>query len=76
MRRIVKELMIFGAVFVVLALAMHADAWVDHPLEQVAHLPQSSLGVWHPLYISLGVYLLLLALRTAVGAVVKFFKRG
>ena len=76
MRRVVKELLLFVAILAALSLATHFDAWTSHPLQQLEALPQSPLGPWHPIYITLAVYGALLVLRGLFAGVKKFLKRG
>jgi hypothetical protein len=42
---------------------MHFGAWMDHPLEHLQSLSDSSLGFFHPFIITFIVYLLVLLLR-------------
>ncbi|HHD77357.1 MAG TPA: hypothetical protein ENK97_01045 [Campylobacteraceae bacterium] len=66
MRAVVRELILFGVLFVVLSLAMHFSAWIEHPIRHLEALPSSPLGLWHPLYLTLAVYLLLGVVRLLV----------
>lgn len=69
MKRImIREIVIFGMLMLFLALGMHFSQWMDHPLQHLQAVGSSSLGTWHPLWITAAVYLLLLMLR----AIVKF----
>ena len=70
-----RELGIFFALSLLLALGMHFSAWVSHPVEHIEALPSSPLGVWHPLYITAGVYLLLWPVRLAWRGVRSFIKK-
>ena len=70
-----RELFYLGAIFVLLAGAMHFGAWVDHPVAQIEALPQSSLGPWHPLYLTLAVYLVVAVIRLAAAALRKLFTK-
>ncbi len=76
MRAVVRELILFGVLFVVLSLAMHFSAWIDHPIRHLEALPSSPLGPWHPLYLTLAVYLLLGFVRLMVGFFRRLFSRG
>ena len=76
MSRWKKELAIFLAIFLFLALGMHLKEWTSHPLEQISALPESPLGPWHPLYISAGVYLVVLVIRLAVAGLRRIFTKG
>ncbi|WP_457593165.1 hypothetical protein [Hydrogenimonas sp.] len=60
MQYLKRELYILLVLFLLLSFAMHAKACLDHPLEHIKALSQSPLGMLHPVYITLGVYLLLL----------------
>lgn len=71
-----RELLIFIGLFFILALGMHFQAWVDHPLTQIRELPNSPLGPWHPLYLTLLAYLLLWAVRLLFRGIKKIFTRG
>ena len=71
-----QEPLIFLALFVMLALGMHFHAWIDHPLAQIKKLPNSPLGPWHPLYLTLLAYLLLWAVRLLFCGIKKIFTRG
>ncbi len=68
-----KEAAIFVAIFFVLALGMHFQAWMTHPIAQIENLPGSPLGPWHPLYITLAVYLLVVTIRLLVAGVRRLF---
>jgi len=69
--RLAKELKIFLFLLLLLSLGMHFGAWMDHPLEHFRHLSQSSLGVWHPLFLTLILYVIILFLR----GIVQLFRR-
>lgn len=73
MTRLLKEIFIFIALFLFLALGMHMKHWISHPFEHFAHLSNSEFGIFHPLYFSFGVYILLYFPRTLVGFVVRVF---
>ena len=51
-----RELKIYLALFIVLALIMHFKAWIDHPIQHLESLKDSSLGMWHPLTLTTLVY--------------------
>ena len=55
---IVREIKIFLFLFLILTLFMHFNAWIDYPIEHFNRLPHSSLGIWHPFYITMILYLL------------------
>ncbi len=75
MKVIMKEFVIFFVILVVLSLGMHFDEWTDHPAEHLDALSHSSLGLWHPLFLSFGVYLLVALLRFVFGIVGRIFRK-
>ncbi len=69
-----KELSIFLAIFLVLAIGMHFKEWIDHPVEHLTALPNAGaygIGAAHPLVFTLIVYLLFAAVR----GVARLFKK-
>jgi hypothetical protein len=64
-----KELSIFIFIFLFLSLGMHFSAWIDHPLVHLESLASSSLGAWHPLIITLIVYVSILFVRVLIHSV-------
>jgi hypothetical protein len=64
-----KELSIYIFIFLFLSLGMHFSAWVDHPLVHLESLASSSLGVWHPLFITFIVYIIVLVVRVLIHSV-------
>lgn len=66
-----KDLKIFIAIFLVLALGMHFKEWMDHPLGHIESLFTQGWFSLHPLLIALAVYLLFVMIRSMV----RFFKR-
>jgi len=61
-----RELSIFAAIFLVLAIGMHMKEWLDHPVAHLKALPDAGaygIGPAHPLVFTLIVYLLFIALR-------------
>jgi hypothetical protein len=70
-----KEFFIFLSLFVFLAVGMHFTAWISHPIEQLQSLPTSPLGLFHPLYITFVVYLLILIGRGVVKFIKKVFRK-
>jgi len=69
-----KELSIFLAIFLVLAIGMHFKEWIDHPVEHLTALPNAGaygIGAMHPLVFTLIVYLLFVGGR----GIVRLFKR-
>ncbi|WP_456402286.1 hypothetical protein [Hydrogenimonas sp.] len=76
MNYLIRESLIFLVLFLLLSLGVHMDAWTGAPLSHIEALPRSPLGALHPLYITLGVYLLLLwPLRWVARGLKKLFGR-
>jgi len=71
-----KELLIFLAVFIILALGMHYKEWFSHPIEHLFALPHSQFGPLHPLFFSFGVYLFLLIVRIFIKLIKKAVEKG
>ncbi|OQX73182.1 MAG: hypothetical protein B6D59_06360 [Campylobacteraceae bacterium 4484_4] len=76
MKFILKELTIFLGILILLSLGVHFKEWMDHPAEHFTSLPHSSLGLWHPLFLSFGLYLIIAVLRFLFGLFGKFFRKG
>ncbi|MEA1983579.1 MAG: hypothetical protein U9N39_08535 [Campylobacterota bacterium] len=68
-----KELLIFLSLFIVLAIGMHYHAWMYDPLEHIFALPSSSLGVFHPLYLTFGLYIFIGFIRLIVAFIKRVF---
>ncbi|BAF70966.1 hypothetical protein [Sulfurovum sp. NBC37-1] len=66
-----KELKIFMAIFLVLALGMHFKECINHPMEHIESLFTQGWFGLHPLVITLAVYLLFMIIR----GIVRFLKR-
>ncbi|HHO65766.1 MAG TPA: hypothetical protein ENJ71_04540 [Epsilonproteobacteria bacterium] len=60
---LLKEVKIFLSLFLLLSLAMHFQAWLDHPLAHIKSLSGSPMGLWHPFWITAVVYIVLLLFR-------------
>ncbi len=73
MKGLRRELIIFAGLFLFLALTLHFKAWLDHPIRHLEALPTSSLGLWHPLYLTLAVYLLIWIFRIVFRLIKRFF---
>ncbi len=69
-KRVVKGLTTYLILFLFLSIVVHFPQWIDNPLGHIKSLPSSSLGVWHPVVITLIIYLALSLLK----AVVNFIK--
>jgi len=69
-----KELMIFTAIFLFLAIGMHFKEWTSYPIEHLMALPYApafGFGAIHPfIFTSIG-YLLFIAIR----AISKLFSK-
>ncbi len=72
---LLREFGLYIVLFVLLSLGMHFQSWLSQPLEHLTHLTQSSLGFWHPFYMTLGLYLLIGLLRIVVVLFKKIFIR-
>jgi len=64
--KLLQGLKSYIVLFLLLTLIVHFSQWIDNPLEHLKSLPSSSLGVWHPLIITLGIYFILLLLKVIV----------
>jgi len=54
-----KELVIFGGIFLFLALGMHFKEWTTHPIDHLMALPHAGaygLGAIHPLIFTIVGY--------------------
>jgi len=62
-----KEFIIFGGIFLFLAIGMHFKEWTSHPIEHLLALPSAGaygLGAIHPLVFTLVVYILFITIRS------------
>lgn len=75
MAKLQKEIFIFIALFIFLALGMHMKQWISHPMEHLQHLSESQFGTFHPLYFTLLVYVVLYILRSILSFVGRLFKK-
>ncbi len=75
MHKVIRELLIFSGIFVLLAFVVHFRAWLDHPVQHIESLPASSMGVWHPVFLSLIAYLIVVVIRGAVFLLKKMLVR-
>lgn len=57
-----KELLIFSALFLFLALGMHMTQWLTHPIEHLHHL-QTHKMPYHPLLYTFLLYVVVGILR-------------
>jgi hypothetical protein len=65
-----KELFIFLGLFLFLALGMHMNQWINHPLEHINHLLTHKMP-YHPLLYTFLLYIVVAILR----AFILFFKK-
>jgi hypothetical protein len=70
-----KEIFIFIGLFLFLALGMHMKQWISHPIEHFEHLSTSQFGIFHPLYFTFGVYIVLFVLRKILSGIVRLFSK-
>ena len=57
-----KELIIFAAIFLFLAISLHFEAWTSYPIEHIKNLPNAGaygFGPLHALLFPLIVYILI-----------------
>ena len=74
-----REILIFIAIFVFLTLVVHLDEFISYPLEHIKNLSNSGaygLGFMHPLFFSLGVYVVILIPRFLVKLIKKLLKKA
>ncbi len=74
MSKVGKELVVFTVLFIFLTLGMHMQQWISHPIEHVQHLSSSQFGLFHPLYFTLGVYLVLFVVRKLFSLIRNLFR--
>lgn len=70
-----KEIFIFIGLFLFLALGMHMKQWLSHPIEHMEYLSSSQFGLFHPLYFTLVVYVVLYLIRAVFRFVLNLFTR-
>lgn len=68
-----KEFIIFISIFLFLALGMHMNQWMTHPMEHLKHLSTHKMP-YHPLLYTFLVYLLIGALRMIFRFFAKLFR--
>ena len=69
-----KEIFIFTAIFLFLALGMHIGQWLTHPLEHLNHLSTHKMP-YHPLLYTTIVYIFLGIIRAFLNILMKPFRR-
>jgi len=74
MKIIVREIINIFFIFILFALFVHFNAWINHPLKHLKALPDSSLGVWHPIFLTLILYFISLLIRWIVSFIKSFIK--
>ncbi len=75
MSKVGKEIVIFIGVFLFLTLGMHMKQWISHPMDHIEHLAGSTFGLFHPLYFTLGIYLVLFLTKKIFGFIIGLFIR-
>ncbi len=64
-----KEITLFMGIFLFLAIRMHFEEWLDHPLEHITTLPNAGafgFGAFHPLIFTLIVYIIFIIFRAFI----------
>lgn len=70
-----KELFIFIAIFLFLALGMHMTQWLSHPIEHLHNLAKHKMP-YHPLLYTSLLYFVVGLVRLCIYALSKFFKKN
>ena len=73
--KIKKELIIFIFCFAILSFGMHYKEFLEYPLSHIQSLPNSPLGIFHPLYLTFILYLIIAFIRFISLFVMKLIKR-
>ena len=71
-----KEIIIYLSLFVILALMMHQEAWFNAPIDHIKNVSNSTMGTYHPIYLSLLIYFIIFGIRKLFGFVSKKFKKS
>lgn len=69
-----REVFIFIVIFLFLALGMHMNQWLTHPIEHLTHLNTHKMP-YHPILYTAIVYLLLGIIRAIANTFMKLFRR-
>jgi len=69
-----KEILIFVTIFFFLALGMHMNQWLSHPLTHLNNLSTNKMP-YHPLLYTTIVYIITGLIRAVLGAVIKLFRK-
>jgi len=75
MSKIGKEIVIFIGLFLFLTLGMHMQQWISHPIKHLEHLSNSQFGLFHPLYFTALVYVVVYFIRVTFSWIKKLFMR-
>lgn len=75
MSKVGKEIAVFIGLFLFLALGMHMKQWISHPIDHIEHLSGSQFGLFHPLYFTFGVYVVVFIIRKILSFIVGLFSR-
>jgi len=73
MRKVLKEVALFISIFVILALGMHMDEWLNAPIEHIKHLSKHTMP-WHPLIYTGFFYAFLAVIRVVAAGIKNLFK--
>lgn len=71
--------MIFIGIFLFLAIGMHFDAWISHPIAHIQALPSAGaygIGSIHPLVFTVAVYLIIAFFRVLIHLFKKILKKN
>jgi len=75
MSKVGKEIAIFIGLFLFLTLGLHMKQWISHPIDHIEHLEGSKFGLFHPLYFTFGIYILLVPIRKIFSFISGLFAR-
>jgi len=69
-----REILIFVVIFLFLALGMHMNQWLTHPLEHLNHLSAHKMP-YHPLLYTTILYVFIALIRAVFNTIMKLFSR-
>ncbi|WP_263832914.1 hypothetical protein [Sulfurospirillum oryzae] len=69
-----KEVLVFIVIFLVLALGMHINQWLTHPIEHFNHLSTHKMP-YHPLLYTSIVYIFIGLIRIIIRIIMKPFRK-
>lgn len=69
-----KEVIVFIALFVLLALGMHITQWISHPVEHLEQLASAKMP-YHPLLYTGVIYVAIGIIRLIITGIRYFWKR-